>query len=608
RNLLGARNTRWLAVMGRLRDGVSVEAAETAARHLHHALLREEGEAAKTIENVKLVLEPGGRGLAILRGSIARPVKILLGITLLVLLIGCANIANLLLARGAARQTESSVRLALGSGRFRLLRQFLFESSLLALAGCLAGLLLAPLMVQGIIALGEQTRPAAIDARIDSMVLLFTFGLGVVSALVFGTLPAIRFSNANLHGITQGSSRSVTASRSGQRLSRGLIAGQVSLALLLLIGSGLLVRSLLRITRQDFGFDRTNMITVRIEAGNAGYREPEQFTKLGRTLEARLGSLPGVDSVSFALCGTMGVSGCSRRSDVAVEGYVSQAGEDMGVGVNHVSPNYLDTFKMRLSSGRSFNRGDHGSAPKVALVNDALVRRYFPGADPIGRRLWFDTETRKEPIQIVGVVGDHKRNQPREIVEPAVMLSFDQFPERFRHIELRTSVPPGQLLAPVGQAISDLDSRLQVIGPHTMEQALSRLISTELLMARLCTLFGFLAMALACLGVYGVLSHSVVRRTSEIGIRMAMGARRGDVLALIWREAASLVVIGSCLGLGVAIAAGRLLEAFLFGITSRDPVSFAVPTLILFAVTMLAAYLPARRASALNPIRALRYE
>jgi predicted permease len=616
-------NHSWMAVMGRLKPGVTHEQVTAAMRVKFRQSL--EAQAATMPERARqqffdqdIRVVEGRSGLDQVRKRFSQPLMILTVVVGLVLLIACVNVANLLLARASARKREAAVRLALGAGRGRLVRQLLTESALLAMIGGALGLALAyggaDLLVN-LVSAGPF--PFVLDVSPDLRVLGFNAAVVLFAGMLFGVAPALQGSRADLRA-TLGGSFGRTGGKHGMRARRVLTVVQVAFSLMLLVGAGLFLRTLYNLTTFDVGFNRDNLLMVRLMPSDNGYALPrgrnvnEQARKaavarlqgLYSRLIERIEAIPGVRSATLAECGQM--AGCNNgRCCVQVEGYTPRQDEERRVGYEIVGPRYFETMGMTLLEGRDFNAGDTTGAPDVVVINETMARYYFGNASAVGKRFQFDEPER---IEIIGVVKDTKNNSVREEAENFVYFPVPQQISDMAMLSVRTQGAPEALTAQVVQAIEDVDARVRPLETQTLNQALDNVISQERLVAQLSSFFGLVALALTCVGLYGLVAYSVVRRTTEIGLRSALGAQKSDILRLILREDLRLVSLGLLLGIAGAVATTRLARSLLFELEPNDPPTIAAAALVMIAVALLAGYLPARRAARIHPMSALRYE
>jgi predicted permease len=604
------RGAAWLRLAGRLKPGVSLEQARAGldllARQVREAHTPESDRGLPFYER-RMLLEPGGGGISILRRDLSKPLELLLATVGLILLVACANVANLLLARAAARRKEIAVRLALGAGRARLVRQLLTESLLLAAAGGTAGLLFAE-WLNGLlltynpyrIDLAQTTFAAGPDAR----VLSFTLAVSALSGVVFGLVPALQSSRPDLVPALKGET---TAGRGAARLGpRGpLVVLQVALSLVVLVGAGLLVRSLRNLFAIDPGFRTARVLLVPISLDSKNYDEGRAREFL-RELDERLRALPGVEALSAATVTPMG-GGVFTRS-ITVEGYTPQPGENVGVDANEVGPGYHELMGIPLAAGRGFTEQDRAGAPRVAVINEAMARQYLPGQNPLGKRLFLGRGS--APLEIVGVARDSKYHSLTESPTPHLDTPILQDPYAYRYVvvHVRAKGDAAALLAEVRREVKALDPTLSLAGAGTLADELGNSLAASRMAATLTTLFGLVALVLAAVGLYGSISYTVAQRTREIGIRIALGARPRDVLALVVGRGLLLVAAGAGAGLAAALALTRLASGLLYGVSATDPLTFVSVALLLAAVTFAACLIPARRAAKVDPLVALRYE
>jgi predicted permease len=602
----------FLMVMGRLNPGTTIEQAQATTNLALQQFLTEQAgskltdERRKGIENTYAGLVEGQGGISGLRRAYSKPLQTLMVIVGMVLLIACANVGSLLLSRAASRKAEISLRMALGATRWRIVRQLLTESMLLALIGGVCGVVLAQWAVTVLV--GLVAREAPLNTRPDAGVLLFTAGVSIVAGLLFGLIPAVQASRTNLSAAMKEKNRL----RSGfLRLSPSslMVVMQVGLSMVLLTGAGLFARSLLKLQSEDLGFNRNNVLLLGIDPRLAGYKTTE-LTTLYQQIVERLSSLPQVQSVSIASYSPL--SGTRRSSSVVVNGYTPQPGENLDTQDLLVAPRYAETLGMPLLRGRDIDVRDTPTATQVAVINSAFAEHFFKDQNPIGRTFSFDDDSDKgAAVQIVGVVGDIKNDDVRDKPDPTVYRPILQVQDQSAYpatIHIRTQSDPTPLTPQVRQMLTQIDDKLPVFGVTTLSDQSKEKLNQERLIAQLVSFFGALALILASIGLYGVMAQGVARRTSEIGIRMALGARGGNIAWMILRETFYLVLAGLILGVPAALLGARLISTQLFGLSPTDPLTIAGAALVLSVVAMLAGYLPARRAARVNPLSALRYE
>lgn len=605
------QTTYWLNLLGRLKPGVSMEQAQAGLNVLLHEFLTEQAgaklteERRKGIDSSYIALGSGARGISGLRFFYSEPLRMLMAIVALVLLIACANVGNLLLSRSASRQMEISMRLALGANRGRLVRQLLTESVLLAVLGGALGVLLAKWGVSVLVTLVAKTSP--IDVRPDAAVLGFTVGVSLLAGLLFGLTPALSASRLDLTTALKEKSARGTGGKFRMGLAPALVVSQVALSLVLLVGAGLFARSLLKLAHENLGFNRDKVLLIDVDPRLAGYKRAELIPRYRQLLE-HVGSLPGVEAATLATYSPL--SGTRRSSGVTVQGYPRQSDEeDMIVSDMMVGPSYCETLGLPVLLGREIGLQDTEASAKVAVVNQTFAEYFFHGENPIGRRFEFGDEPKESAgIEIVGVIGDAKYGDPRDKPLRTVYRPILQVKDYSVSLQIRTQGDPLSMTSAVRSEIAQVDDKLPVVRVNSLEKQFADSLQQERLIAQLVSFFGVLALVLACIGLYGVMANTVMRRTNEIGIRMALGAERPRILWMVLRETLVLVSIGIAIGVPSAIGAARLIASQLFGLTAADPLTISAAAVVLIAVAALAGYLPARRASRVDPIIALRYE
>ena len=608
---LDKKDVYFLTLIGRLKPGVGIEQARASTNLALRQFLSEEAGSQLTeqrqrdIQNTSATLIPGGQGISPLRFIYSKPLQMLMAIVGMVLLIACANVGSLFLSRAAGRRAEMSLRLALGASRFRIIRQLLTESLLLALMGGIGGVLLAIWGVRLLV--GMVASEAPLKTQPDLLVLSFTAGIALLSGLLFGLVPAIRASRSDLASAMKEKSRGGTdGSRFG--LTSALVITQVCLSMVLLTGAGLFARSLLMLEQQELGFKRDNILLVAVDPRLAGYKLPELPTLYRRLLES-MKTVPRVNSLTVSSYSPM--SGTRRSSDVTVQGYTPTPNENTDVEEFFIGPEFGKTLGVPLLLGRELNDQDSASH-KVAVVNQAFVDHYFKNQNPLGRIFSFgDKIEPNNQIEIVGVLGNIKSHDSREKQTEMVCRSILQGDDQLAFtatFELRADGDAAALAPQIREAISQVDPKLPVFGVTTMQEQVRGTFKQDTLIARLMSFFGGLALLLACVGLYGVMAHSVVRRTNEIGIRMALGAGRGNIQWLVLKETLLLIIVGLAIGVPLALAAAKLVSQQLFGMKPTDPVALLAAAGILTVVAVMAGFLPARRASRVDPLVALRDE
>ena len=611
-NYLEDNQAYWLMLLGRLKPGVDIQQANATVNHALRQFLTEQAGSQLTeqrqrgIQGTYVTLIEGKGGISGLRRIYSKPLRMLMAIVGIVLLVACANVGSLLLARAAARKAEISLRMALGASRWRIVRQLLTESMLLAVIGGVCGVLLAQWGVTILVKLVAPTSP--LDTKPDATVLAFTVGVAIVSGLLFGLVPALRASKTDLATAMKEKTR--TGGRLWRfNLSSAMVVLQVGLSMVLLTGAGLFARSLLNLQSENIGFDRSNILLAGIDPRLANYK-PTELAALYQQILERVGSLPNVRNVSLATYSPM--SGSQRTSSIVVPGYTPQPNEDMVVEDILTGPKYAETLGIPLLRGREIDIRDTAAGPRVAVVNETFVNKYFKDQNPIGRSFTFDDETDAgAALEIIGVIADVKSEDARAKPNAAVYRPILQIQDQAAfmvNIQVRTNGDANSFAGPVRQVINGIDDKIPIFDVTTLEAQVQERLQQDRLIAQLVSFFGALALVLASIGLYGVMAHGVARRTSEIGIRMALGARGGNIAWMILRETLMLVVLGLVIGVPTALFAARLISSQLFGLQAADPAALIGAALVLTLVALLAGYFPARRASRVNPLTALRYE
>jgi predicted permease len=615
-------NLHWIEIIAKRRPEVSLrQAAAVLGVLLHRELLAEAAELADAQERrdvlaLTLALAPGAKGLADTRERLGDPLLILLATSGLVLLIACANLANLLLARADRRRKEMAVRLGIGAARGRLVRQLVTESLLLAGLGGALGLLFAYWGSRALLTMvGSGGTPLPLDVALDGRTLAFAAAAALATGLAFGLAPAFQATRLDLAASLKTGSKSLAGSAGGgprgrrPSLGRLLVAAQIALSLLLLVGAGLFARSLRNLMGVDTGFERDRLVLVSFDPRLRGYDQAHLATLYDR-LQARIEALPGVRSASLSLFPLM--SNVGRTSTLSLPGYVPGQGEDLNIHVTLVTPRYFATVGMPLLAGRGFGLQDREGAPPVAVINETLARRFFPPGAALGKRFGFGDHPDRDSYEVVGVVKDAKYNRLGEPPRRMAYFPAAQQLEGLHDIEVRLAGTPNGAAAPIAEtlrrAIAEVDADLPVLGIASMGEQLARSLTRERAVARLTGFFALLALVLAAIGLYGVMSYSVSRRTGEIGLRLALGARRGEVLGMVLGDSARLIALGVAAGVLAALATTRVAASQLFGITARDPLTIAIAALAMALVALLAGFLPARRAADTDPMVALRSE
>jgi predicted permease len=598
-----------LYLIARLKDGVSADHASAAVNLLFKQSLQEQvgaqpsAERLQNIERAGIELTPAGKGLSTLRGEFSLSLRILMVVVGVVLLIACTNVANLLLARATARQREFAVRLALGAGRIRLVRQLLTESLLLASIGGGVGIMLAwwgsSLLVWMASASAESL---PLNVTPNARILGFTLLASLLSAMIFGTAPALRAARIEPISTLKGGKGAVQRA-SQSRFGKGLVIAQVALSLLLLVAAGLFVRTLINLQNVPTGFNHQNVLIFRTDIAATGYKDA-RLAQLLSEVEANLQRVPGVQAASFSFM----IFNQGQWTSVAYTRDEPSSEEQSRVFRNNVvGPDYFTAMGIPLVLGRGFGPQDTDRSQKVAVITETMAERIFPNRSPLGQRFGRIPEDR-ERFEVIGVVKDAKYGGLTEQFQPMSYYSHVQQSEILNNIVVRFSGAPESIVPQVRNAIHEANRNLPIDEVASLSDHISRSLVQQKLIARLAAFFGVLALLLACIGLYGVLSYAVARRTNEIGIRMALGAQRGNVVWLVLREEITLVAVGVVIGLAASLAATQTAAGLLFGLKPNDPLNITLATLLLVAVAAWAGYLPARRAARVDPMVALRHE
>jgi predicted permease len=618
-NDLDNRRSAWLHIFGRLRPGVSIDQARASIAVLYDQIRQQElqepffsraGEfGRKRFLEQKFELIPAAGGMSSLRRQFERPLQVLMAIVGFVLLIACANVANLLLARAAHRRKEIAVRFSLGASRWQVVRQLLLESVLLGIAGAVTGLLLSSWICKFLLKLipaGVNT--LTLSTAPDLRILAFTAFIALLTGLLFGLAPALQSTRPSFASVLKDQAGSVVGGSGHIRTRKTLVISQVALSLVLLVGSGLFIRSLANLKSVDPGFRADRLITFDIAPGLNGYA-PEQRTSFFRQLQDRLQAIPGVRSAGFARNRLF--TGGRWDSNVTVEGYESKPGENINPYFNAVSPGYLEAIGIPLLAGRDFTAADAGENAKVAIVNQKFVDYFFKGGNAIGRRFATGSGPGTVPdIEIIGIVGNTKYTAVREELQRQVLLPYLRFPPYSiaMTVYVRTAGDPEALFNAVRSEIRSMDPNLPVFEFRTLETQISDSLVNDRLVASVSAGFGFLATLLAAIGLYGVLAFVVAGRTREMGIRMALGAINRDILWIVLREVLILAGVGMAVGFAAALGLTRLVRTQLYETTPTDPLAMSLALAGIALVAGLAGYVPALRASRVDPVQALRYE
>src|SRR5690348_2874234 len=602
----------WLClnVMGRLKTGVTKEQAQGALDAVFRQFVTSEWRPPTESDIPHFILASGGQGLPVLQNNDSQPMYILMIAVGLLLLIACANVATLLLARASSRKKEISVRLAVGASRSRLIRQLLTESVLMSALGGLLGLAFAHWGTQALIALipGDHNGTLILDVAPDSRVLLFTFVVALLTGILFGLAPALRASKADLLSAMKDSAATVSDPRNKHRLGESLIVAQVAASLVLMVGAGLFVRTLANFETHNFGFDQRNLLTFGLDPTRAGYHDARLVNLYSQLLD-RIQALPGVRAASM-LQNAPFSGWASKTHSVSVEGsQLKPSGSALyyqGVG-----PDFFSTMGIPIVLGRGIQRTDSVASPKVAVVDEIFAKKYFRDENPIGHRFSFSLKfDPANSYEVVGVVRPAELTDVTTGDHAKAYTSYAQFPKTLgqMYFEVRSQGPPAAIISELRDAIHQTDASLPLIALKTQAEETTEALSFQRLVARLTTVFGLLALLLAMIGLYGTMAYSVTRKTHEIGIRMALGANPANVLSMILRRGIFITLIGVALGVLAALGATRLIASMIFGVSPYDVLTFTAVAAILAIVALAACYIPARRAMKVDPMVALRYE
>jgi predicted permease len=629
-DMLKERRNRWVNAFGRLKPGVSQQQAKAALQPFMHSMLEMEvqlpafSRASKydRDEFLKCWIDvlPGSQGRSYTRRQLTTPLWVLMATTGVVLLIACANLANLMLVRGSSRTKEIAVRLAMGATRPRIIGQLLIESLSLSALGGLAGLALAFWADRALmkIYLPSDSSGMNISSAPDLRILLFNLAVTVLTGVIFGLVPALQTTKPNIAGTLKDQAGAVVGGGGHHRLRKGLVVAQVTLSLLLLVGAGLFVRSLANLRDLGPGFPAERLVAFQIDPSLSGYTT-ERMKVFYPQLSDTLRSIPGVQSVGLASMRILEDN--EWDSSMSVEGFTpAKPGEHAEPFMNAIGPNYFATLGVPIVAGRDFTANDnhevkHGPevwnwVPTTVMINEKFAKKYFPGRNPIGLHLGFGTDPgTPTDMEVIGVVKDFKYTSLRdEIPEQAFVPYLGGRYLGEMTVYLRTAADPNQLMSAVRSKAHDMDSNLPIFNMRTTEVQINNSLSTDRMIASLSAVFGFLATLLAVIGLYGVMAYTVAQRTREVGIRIALGAARGNVIWLVMREVLLLVAIGVVAGITASLALTRVVQSQLFGLTPHDPLTLGLATAALAIVACAAGYVPALRASRLDPMAALRYE
>jgi len=601
-NYMERRGAHFLAIVGRMKPGVDLRTATADLQTIAAQLAKQypDSDAGRTERAVALQSD--------LVGDVKPALLVLLAAVVLVLLIACANVANLFLARAATREREIAIRTALGASRFQIVRQLLLETSLLALLGGAAGLLLAWWGVDLLRAASPADLPRLEEIRVNGLVVAFTFGIACLTSLIFGLIPALQASRPQVEQALKEAARGSTGGTRGHRLRSAFVVSQFALSLVLLVGAGLLIRSFGQLRAVQPGFEANGVVTFWQTLPKARYGEVNQQTQFFDKLLAKLITLPGIEKVG--LVSPLPFSGNEQGRTFTIVGHPAPAeGMEPAASLLTTDGAYFPTMRIPLKRGRLFDTHDGKDAKPIALINETFARKYFPNENPLGQQVQIGQREDGPPREIVGVVGTAKHGKLAETDEAEYYLPFAQAPDRYSDIVVRTSEPPpAGLETMIRRAVHEIDAEQFIPTLKPLPELVSATLSQSRFNTALLGTFAAVAILLAAVGIYGVIAYNVTQRTKEIGIRMALGAQRGKMLTMILRQSLTMAAIGIGVGLLGAFAATRLLSALLFGVGTTDLPTFAAVIILLGAAALFAALLPARRAMKVDPVIALRYE
>ena len=612
----------WLQVIARLKPGITLAQANASInvvfqRYVSSAAARAKlsPDETKGYSEQQIKLQSGARGSSTLHGTYAQPLKLLMALVALVLLIACANLSNLLLARGAARQKEFAVRISIGAARSRLIRQLLTESFLLALIGAAAGLVLAQWADALLLRMvsGDGTKAIQLSLSPDARVLAFTFGIAAITAILFGLIPALRATRIDLSpALKSGASgSSLEALHRRFPVAKILVVAQIAVSLVLLVAAGLFVHSLERLSEVKLGYNSSRLTLFRVNPIAAGYKDAS-VPQLFQQLLDKFRAVPGVSGVTISVDGLFTTT--ESGDPISVEGYTPKPGEEMDSRMDHVGPDYFSVVGMPILYGRGIQAQDSapagGNAQRVVVINQTFARHFFPNTNPIGKRVRDTYPGSTADAEVVGVVADAKYRNLREETVPRLYAPFFNplWPTTSGYFEVRTAGDAASVSSALRAVLHDTNPAIPEVQFHTAAGLVTDSLHTDYFVARLASAFGLLAILLAGVGLYGIMAFAVARRTRDIGIRMTLGSSQSAILRQVLWETLVLTLIGIAVGVPIALVGTRLIRTMLFGLGAADPVALIAACAILAAIAAAASYIPARRASRVDPMVALRYE
>jgi predicted permease len=605
-SLLTDTNLWWVMMMGRSKPGVSTEVAQSELDAGLNAAIRATMTVGKDDEMPRLLLEDGSRGQNEMGGELAQPIYVLISLAGFVLLLACANLANLLLARASSRQREMSVRLALGASRIRILCQMFTESLLLSVSGGAVGLFLGYAGRNAIPhLLSSSWEPRVVNGNFDWMIFAFTAAVSIITGLLFGVAPAWQATRTQVSSGLKDNAQTATQRRRNLA-GKTLVVIQVALSMLLLVGAGLFVRTLMNLNNTHLGFDPDNILLVDLQPTKTQYADAKGIA-LYHQVEEKLAALPGVDSVTLSQVPLISHNRSGHIFDP--DDQPRKQDEHQHVAFNAVGKDFFATFSIPVIAGRSFNDTDSETSPKVAIVNEQLAKKFFPASDPAGRTFLTGDPKNLDRVKIVGICKDAKYDNLRGDPPPTFYVPYrQQGSEEGMTYEIRTRTNPEVIVPSLRGAVASIDKNVPLLDIRTQNEQIEDTTRQERIFASLTGGFGVLALILACIGIYGIMAYTVARRTNEIGIRMALGAQTDRVLRMILREASWMALVGVIVGLAVAVGMGRLIASMLYGLKSYDPLTLGGASLLLVLIAIAASWVPAWRAAHVDPIKALRHE